>query len=155
MDKLGLPLIALILAPVFGLITYKINDAKGYYGGFWWGFFLGIIGVIIVACKPKYRPPYIYDFNEETQEKKIISDGGWKCNKCGRVNPNYTGTCACGVSKQAQEDQMRESIEATKEKEKNERELIDLQKLKAYKELLDSGVISQEEFDKKKAELIN
>ena len=30
-----------------------------------------------------------------------------------------------------------------------------LQKLKAYKDLLDSGVISQEEFDKKKTELLN
>ena len=23
----------------------------------------------------------------------------WKCEECGRVNPDYTGTCACGNTK--------------------------------------------------------
>lgn len=26
---------------------------------------------------------------------------GWVCKECGRQNPNYTGTCACGQSKDA------------------------------------------------------
>ena len=26
--------------------------------------------------------------------------GYWKCTICGRSNPNYTGTCACGKAKE-------------------------------------------------------
>tara|TARA_R110000772_G_scaffold111853_3_gene215953 strand:- start:1213 stop:1446 length:234 start_codon:yes stop_codon:yes gene_type:complete len=39
---------------VFGLITGSMGEKKGIRDGFWWGFFLGIIGVIIVSMqKPK------------------------------------------------------------------------------------------------------
>lgn len=31
-------------------------------------------------------------------EEKMITQGGWTC-ECGRVNPAYTGTCACGKRK--------------------------------------------------------
>lgn len=41
------------------------------------------------------------------------------------------------------------------EKDKSEKELLNVQKLKSYKDLLDSGVITQEEFDKKKSELLD
>lgn len=40
-------------------------------------------------------------------------------------------------------------LEKSEEKVKSDKEVENLQKLKAYKDLLDSGVISQEEFDKK------
>ncbi len=43
----------------------------------------------------------------------------------------------------------------TEEKDKSEKELLNVQKLKSYKDLLDSGVITQEEFDKKKSELLD
>lgn len=43
---------------------------------------------------------------------------------------------------------------AAEEKDKSEKELLNVQKLKSYKDLLDSGVITQEEFDKKKSELL-
>lgn len=44
---------------------------------------------------------------------------------------------------------------AAEEKDKSEKELLNIQKLKSYKDLLDSGVITQEEFDKKKSELLD
>lgn len=28
-----------------------------------------------------------------------VSQGYWQCMNCGRNNPNYTGTCACGAKK--------------------------------------------------------
>ena len=37
---------------VFGFITSAIADSKGYDGGFWWGFFLGFLGLIVVAVRP-------------------------------------------------------------------------------------------------------
>lgn len=56
------------------------------------------------------------------------------------------------IAKDAVEKSKAKIAEAEKE---SEQELQNIQKLKAYKELLDSGAISQEEFDKKKSELLN
>ena len=41
----------LIIHIILGIATKSINESKGYTGGFAWGFFLGIIGIIVVACK--------------------------------------------------------------------------------------------------------
>ncbi len=30
------------------------------------------------------------------QNEKIIKNGGWKCDRCGRVNASYISTCVCG-----------------------------------------------------------
>jgi uncharacterized membrane protein YeaQ/YmgE (transglycosylase-associated protein family) len=43
---------AIILGIICGLITRSMNIKKGYDGGFWWGFFLSIIGIIVVAVRP-------------------------------------------------------------------------------------------------------
>ncbi len=39
---------------------------------------------------------------EKKQQEDVVAtlkNGGWKCDNCGRTNPSYTGTCACGNSK--------------------------------------------------------
>lgn len=33
------------------------------------------------------------------QDEKLLTKGGWKCSKCGKVNPQYTGTCSCGEAR--------------------------------------------------------
>ena len=43
----------LIVACIFGAVTKAINSNRGKDGGFWWGFFLGVIGIIVVAVRPK------------------------------------------------------------------------------------------------------
>lgn len=43
----------LIFAIIFGFIAKHISSGRGMEGGFWWGFFLGIIGIIVVAVRPK------------------------------------------------------------------------------------------------------
>lgn len=48
-------LIMLAINIILGFQTKKMNAAKGLSGGFWWGFFLGITGVIVVALRP-YHP---------------------------------------------------------------------------------------------------
>jgi len=32
-------------------------------------------------------------------DAEVLQSGGWKCNFCGKVNPQYTGTCSCGNTK--------------------------------------------------------
>lgn len=49
-------LIWLVLATAFGFAGWGIGKSKGRPGlGWWLGFLLGIIGVIIIACLPKTR----------------------------------------------------------------------------------------------------
>ena len=42
----------LIVAIIFGFICKAIASGRGMEGGFWWGFLLGIIGIIVVAVRP-------------------------------------------------------------------------------------------------------
>lgn len=48
-------LVVLVINIILGCQTKKMNAAKGIPGGFWWGFFLGVTGVIVVALRP-YHP---------------------------------------------------------------------------------------------------
>ena len=41
-----------IAACIFGAITKYISESKGYYGGFAWGFWLGLIGILVVGFRP-------------------------------------------------------------------------------------------------------
>ncbi len=150
---------------VFGCITQAMSEEKGYETGFAWGFWLGIIGIIVVACKPDMRllhsyadynkNSYLSDAAEEKRKQETISSGGWICQQCGRTNQSHTGTCACGLTKNENGSFLKKQMEEKEIRYKDERELVDIQKLKAYKDLLDSGVISQEEFEKKKNQLLN
>lgn len=105
-------------------------------------------------------------------------DDGWQCT-CGQWNPSYTGTCKCGVLKTSVTKYKTETARLRAEERKKERErqrrTDEIQKrrqeqeaakaqtiseqekvklLKEYKELLDSGIISEEEFNAKKASLL-
>lgn len=45
-------IVVIIISVICGFITKSINQNKGYDGGFAWGFFLWIIGIIVVAVRP-------------------------------------------------------------------------------------------------------
>lgn len=107
---------------ILGFCTKKINESKGYYGGFAWGFWLGVIGLIVVACKPNrvinnsiessplfngtnsyYEQNSNYSaLNNPTlnlYERSFSNDGSWVCYRCRKINSDYVGTCSCGISK--------------------------------------------------------
>lgn len=47
------PLIIILyigISCIWGIATKNIGESKGHQNCFWWGFFLGIIGLIVVAC---------------------------------------------------------------------------------------------------------
>lgn len=48
-------IVAVILGVVCGFITKSMNESKGYEGGFAWGFWLNIIGIIVVAVRPYHK----------------------------------------------------------------------------------------------------
>ena len=89
---------------IWGFVTRAIVKGKGYenYNSwFWCGFFLGIIALIVAACKPAVNATQSY--------------------------------APVPVQPQAS----------------------DADELKTYKELLDSGAITQEEYEAKKKQLLN
>lgn len=172
MDELIMIFVAVLLGTiVFGPITFYISNQKGYDGGYWWGFFLGIIGVIVVACKPsnlappmnEYQRAQLAQITREQANAKVMGNGGWKCTKCGDINPWYTGTCSCGMTQRDSTEQKEKAVQKTPDSIKSPRtgeikedtEVDNLKKLKLYKELLDSGAITQEEYDAKKKILLS
>ena len=87
-------------------------------------------------------------FKGNLVREEQIRAGYWQCT-CGTLNPPYATSCSCG--KRPRDITAEKAKEAVLEDEK---ELNNLKKLKEYKELLDAGVITQEEFEAKKAKLL-
>ena len=172
----------LIWTVVWGFITKHISESKGYDGGFWWGFWLGLIGLIVVACKPdnhhSYNQSYNYDssyssslssYAREEENKRIMANGGWKCNNCNNVNPDYITTCSCGTSKSNNVSIPFERNSTPIERPKTKSELTPESKsttetepkltlaadeILKLKQLLDAGALTQDEFDAKKKQLL-
>ena len=94
---------------------------------------------------------------------KNAAPRGWMCT-CGTFNAGFAPKCKCGKRKsevvtekpqntgKLENDQAVNQTPTRRDAIKKEQETVRL--LKEYKDLLDSGVLSQEEFDQKKAELL-
>lgn len=96
---------------IWGIVTDKIIKNKGYTENwFWWGFFFGLIAVIVAAAKPTKSHA---NSSFPIEEKKADA-----------------------------------AVDASDEEKS-------IKMMKEYKELLDSGVITQEEFEQKKAKILN
>ena len=152
---------------------------------FWWGFLFGIWAILFAFIKPDLTRTYsdnqvntfLHDYAEEEYNRrnnvsgeksqnindiKIIDNGGWKCS-CGRINASYVGTCGCGrlkseVDKKVKEQEGADSVNACAEttpKLEKENEIKNLEYIVKLKELLDAGVITQEEFEAKKKKLLD
>lgn len=91
-----------------------------------------------------------------------MSQGGWKCAKCARVNAGYVTTCLCGVSLSDNKKMISEN--KRKEKEKRTIGAADVvvgavnisvaDEIGKFKKLLDDGTITEEEFAAKKKQLL-
>ena len=98
---------------IFGAITKYVAQSKGYDGGFWWGFFLGVIGLLVVGFKPDLNQQTSYsttqqtvhnysstsqDKNEEkTEQHALKAEKQWLCISCLANNPEKAKFCfQCG-----------------------------------------------------------
>ena len=102
-------------------------------------FFIGLL-LTVFGRKPS-------DNNSTDGESKSID--GWKCKKCGRVLKNRCGICACGMRKEDNDYYTPKSNTSDKDGT-----ISPADEIKKYKELLDMGAITQEEFDAKKKQLL-
>ena len=154
----------LVWAIIWGCAARAIVVNKGYEDEgtkyFWLGFFFAFIPVIVAAAKPQKqssKQDYTSISNRLEEEKKIVSSGGWKCD-CGRINYSYVTTCPCGKNKWEtlkKQEKDKEAIKPTIEKSIHQTTEQSIpEQIKEYKELFDAGIITQEEFEAKKKQLL-
>ena len=175
-------IIVIAQAIIFGFATKIVIENKGYHDNwFWWGFFFGIIALIVACAKPQnidyssyssqpsrptypsYQTSYVSNLSnaaDKVHNENILAAGGWKCI-CGRVHASYVSSCSCGKSKSEVKDaefKKKQEEERRQTEQKKQAETMDesskVAAIKEYKELMDTGIISQEEFEAKKKQLL-
>ena len=87
---------------------------------------------------------------------KLLASGGWKCG-CGRVNASYTSSCVCGKSKHG--ETVPEAVPVHQpspamDDPVNNTEIANAAAIREYKKLMDDGIITAEEFEVKKKQLL-
>lgn len=78
-----------------------------------------------------------------------VPEKGWRCPKCGEPHQYYEKVCSCGVK-------IEDAVTAKDQASNTEAEKDDaFAAVLKYKNLLDNGILTQEEFDTKKKQLLN
>lgn len=154
----------------------------GFFFGLWAILFALIKPDLTRTYSDNQGNTFLHDYAEEEYNRrnnvsgeklqnindiKLMDNGGWKCS-CGRINASYVGTCGCGKLKGEAGKKEKEEITnanagaasvnmsaATTTKTEKENESKNLDYLVKLKELLDAGVLTQEEFDAKKKKLLD
>lgn len=162
-----------IAACIFGAITKYISESKGYYGGFAWGFWLGLIGILVVGFRPTItkseieRPLYPepkhgsqwecgYGAKNPNSLNYCLScrrnRGDFKpvpkisCPHCGASNKETNTLCfACGKPLSSEKTEIAAAAKGTEEP---------VSMLEKLKKLHEQGILTDDEFQQKKAELL-
>lgn len=62
-----------------------------------------IAGIILLILGLKGKKEYMYSNGLDVTGYGILNSNGptigWKCSRCGRINAEYVGSCACGNKK--------------------------------------------------------
>lgn len=80
-----------------------------------------------------------------SRDRQILTAGGWQCG-CGRVHAAYVSSCSCGRNKPVPEAIPAEEPAASQVDSANA--------IREFKKLMDEGLISQEEYEAKKKQLL-
>ena len=87
----------LIWGLIWGVVTRSVSSSKGYNDGFAWGFFLGIIGLIVVACRPNKTSSSNSNSFSNNYQYYYGSQYIAYCGNCGFPNRSDSVFCLqCG-----------------------------------------------------------
>ena len=143
---------------IWGFVTKAIVKGKGYENSgawFWCGFFLGIIGVIVAACKPAINVPLAYHYTKSPHNynpvstKNASSSGFWVC-KCRTINPKTQNICKnCGNISPYATKETKQDVKKGNNAESIKKQLNEL------KELQEQGLITEDDYNAKKKQILN
>lgn len=140
---------------ICGVVTSAINKMKGYDGGFWWGFFLGLIGILIVTFRDD-NSDTIMDVEQVSEDNEMFLDehDGWECPCCFRSHGVLEKSCVCDFSLNDETDgsivEENEEIEDMRIKVAESKEEL----ISQYKKMCEGGFITEEEFGEKKKKIL-
>ena len=171
MDETSYFIGVFVVAIICGMISKGIASSRGMEGGFWWGFFLSVIGIIVVAVRPNDGPKPSTKSSNVTHvlycnKCNLIYTSGENCGNCN--SPLFETTILLSDWMKYSADKKRELKEAFSKGQYYFDRNRHLEKsastttvassgadeIRKYKELLDGGIITQEEFDAKKKQLL-
>ena len=125
--------------------------------------------VASTATLPQKDTPSSVKVNEKVDVMTDIPNGGWKCSNCGKAHYSYETSCSCGKSifdslptekkeeaaiSTIDEISVEKNMNTEQQKDNTNTDLSPFDAIRKYKELLDEGIITQEEFDAKKKQLL-
>ena len=160
---------------IFGAICRSIVSSKQYPNernhGFAWGFWLGFIGLIVCACKPNYfdtaegRRETVSVNNPDLMQpatKSVTSPKDekfeWVCSNCQTVNRVNKNHCfKCGSERTTSITYLNDAGRNDVKEESNNVSMTNdgiKESLLIFKEMLDDGLITEEEFTAKKKQLL-
>ena len=87
---------------------------------------------------------------DEAHNQQLLRSGGWRC-QCGRVHASYVSSCSCGSSKSGDPAPAPVPVAAPASEED---EVKNAAAIREYKKLLDDGILTAEEFEAKKKQLL-
>ncbi len=87
-------LVYIIQGLIFGFVSRYIANSKGYDGGFAWGFWLGLIGVLVVGFRPNINQTTTSQENKTSYliNAQLKPNRQWECG-CGTMNPDSLNYC--------------------------------------------------------------
>ena len=151
-------LLYIIAAIVFFYNVYLFSASQGGTVYLILGLlFSGIIVGIAYLIKQReestknseYPNPQSVGYNGQTAEN---SHATWTCDYCGRTNRNGIMLCSCGKKRKVEKRKVMYPIRELERKEKYT--ISEADEIKKFKELADKGIITKEEFEAKKKQLL-
>lgn len=145
---IGLNVIALVIDCLFHLFGYDLGfDGLGFFM-----YLLVTIGIIIAEAVYLNKRSSLFSDSQPVMYSPAPTplEAGpdtWKC-KCGKVHPSYVGTCGCGYTKKEYDSKTKAVVTPKASSPDYSEELRNLKKL------LDEEIITQEEFETKKKQLL-
>ena len=115
--SIGTAIISLIVTIgircVLGAIANSIASKKGYDHGFAWGFWLGVIGIIVCAVREDrsyYKSSSSDDYwNRVRNGSAAPAPTGWTC-KCGATNPISVDYCLSCRRSKAESEKAKQTV---------------------------------------------
>ncbi len=168
-------LVVIIIKGFFWIwATNTILENKGYKEN-WsiFAFFFGFIAFVFACTEPdvviEQKKPALTRTIRKARYAKLVPSGFWSC-KCGKRYSSNTPSCSCGIYKY---EAKRENSETRRNEARVAQEYAEflrqsklirllekaehdnIQRVKEYKSLLDTGAMTIDEFEKRKRVLLD